>query len=167
MPVKLDDLSVSDKLLEPNDYMCAYDLENMYFHVSIHPEHQKYLGFQIPNAITGDPNYYCFSVLIYGLAPAVWLFIKLTWPLNEHINKLGIRSSIMIDDGRTLGGTEAESWTNHTRVLDIFQQAGWNIQFKKTSTSPTQELYHQGFVTNTKNMSYSIPGFKFKIYRIE
>ena len=159
-PVKLADLKVAEKLLEPDDYMAAYDLENMYFHVNIHEDHHKYLGFQIPCPETGNPQFYCFSVLIYGLAPAVSLVTLLTKPIIQHINKKGIRSTIFIDDGRTLGRTLPEASSNHIFVLQTLQNAGWNIQTKKTSQVPTQSLYHQGFTTDTKQMTYSIPDFK-------
>ena len=45
LPVKLADLSVSEKMIEPNDWQTALDMQNMYFHVSIAPDHQRYLGF--------------------------------------------------------------------------------------------------------------------------
>ena len=159
-PVKLADLRVAEKLLEPGDYMAAYDLENMYFHVYIHQDHHKFLGFQIPSLETGNPQFYCFSVLIYGLSPAVSLVTLLTRPIIQYINRQGIRSSIFIDDGRTLGRTFLEASYNHEFVLKTLQQAGWNIQTKKTSREPTQSLYHQGFTTDTTQMTYSIPDFK-------
>ena len=159
-PTKLADLHISEKQIEKEDFMCAFDLENCYFHVSIHPEHHKYLGFKLDHPETREPVYYCFSVMIYGLSPAAGLITYLTNPLMAHIHTQGIRSSIMIDDGRTLGTTAAEAKKNHMTVLEVFQLAGWNIQWKKTSNDPTQTLYHQGFTTDTKSMTYSIPTFK-------
>ena len=40
-PVKLDDLSVSEKIIEPGDYMTAFDLKNQFFHVKLHPDTKK------------------------------------------------------------------------------------------------------------------------------
>ena len=158
--VKLSDLSVSEKLLDYGDWQSCFDLENQYFHVSINPAFHKYLGFSIPDVTSGDPIYFCFSVLIYGISPATWLVTFLTKPLMQLVNTRGIRCSIMIDDGRTLGKSSAEALENHQFVLAIFQQGGWNVQWSKTSTEPVQALYHQGFVTDTRSMTYSIPDFK-------
>ena len=158
--VKLADLSVSEKQLDYEDWQACFDLENQYFHVSINQECHKYLGFSIPDELTGEPLYFCFSVLIYGLSPATWLVTYLIKPLMKLINTRGIRCSIMIDDGRTLGKSFEEALENHQFVLAVFQQAGWNIQWSKTSKEPVQVLYHQGFQTNTLSMIYTIPDFK-------
>ena len=56
-PVKLTDLRVSEKMLEPGDFQTSLDLENMYFHVYIHPDHQKFLGFQIPHPDSGVSSF--------------------------------------------------------------------------------------------------------------
>ena len=66
----------------------------------------------------------------------------------------------MIDDGRVLGRSKEEAWENHLLALQTFNRAGWNIQYAKTSTEPTMQLYHQGFTTDTELMCYSIPDFK-------
>ena len=66
----------------------------------------------------------------------------------------------MIDDGRILGKSSEECWKNHNKVIEVFKKAGWNIQQTKTSTEPTQKLYHQGFLTDTVKMTYSLPQFK-------
>ena len=158
--VKISDLSVSEKLLEQGDFQTCFDLENQYFHVAIHESHHQYLGFNLPNEQTGEEEFYCFSVMIYGLSMAVNVVTRLTSPLMEYLNKQGVRAAIMIDDGRVLGKSKEEAWQNHLLAIDIFQKAGWNIQHAKTSTEPTMQLYHQGFTTDTELMSYSIPGFK-------
>ena len=158
--VKISDLSVSEKLLEQGDYQTCFDLENQYFHCSVNESHHQYLGFNLQNEDTGEDEYYCFSVMIYGLSMAVSVVTRLTLPLMEYLNKRGVRAAIMIDDGRVLGRSKEEAWVNHLLALDVFQKAGWNIQHTKTSTEPTMQLYHQGFTTNTELMCYSIPDFK-------
>ena len=46
-PVKLYDLSVSEKIVEPGDYMIAFDLKNQFFHVKLHPDVKKKFGFEV------------------------------------------------------------------------------------------------------------------------
>ena len=46
--VKLDDLGVSEVLIEKNDFMGSFDLENQFFHVNLAPEFKKYFGFALP-----------------------------------------------------------------------------------------------------------------------
>jgi len=40
-PIKLDDLSVAEHLVDRNDFMASLDLKNMFFHVQLHPEFKK------------------------------------------------------------------------------------------------------------------------------
>jgi hypothetical protein len=40
-PVQLDDLAVAEAVLEPGDFLTAYDLKNQFFHVKLHPEMKK------------------------------------------------------------------------------------------------------------------------------
>ena len=147
-------------MILPGDFQTCMDLENMFFHVSVHKDHQKFLGFSIPDPSTGEVLYYQFSIMVYGLKPAVFIVTTLTQPLVAHLHSKGVRFSMMIDDGRVLGKSSAICWNHHKITLDVFQKAGWNIQTKKTSTSPSMQLYHQGFITDTQNMTYSIPSFK-------
>jgi hypothetical protein len=48
-PVKLDDLTVAESILEPFDYLTAFDLKNQFFHVQLHPSQKKYFGFAVPD----------------------------------------------------------------------------------------------------------------------
>ena len=63
--------------------------------------------------------------------------------------KMGIRMSIMIDDDRVLWKTKQESKENLHKVLEIVQDAGWNMNWGKTVQEASKALYHQGFVTCT------------------
>ncbi len=48
-PVQLDDLAVAEAVLEPGDFLTAYDLKNLFFHVKLHPEMKKFFGFAVPD----------------------------------------------------------------------------------------------------------------------
>ena len=157
--VKLEDLSVSEKLLQVGDFQTSWDLTNCYFHVVIVPEQRKYLGFSIPDA-AGKPQYFHFNVMIYGISIAASVITSLTKPLLSHLHKRGIRATIFIDDGRIMASSAEEAWSQHKYALSTFEAAGWNIQKAKTSTSPSQRLYHQGFWCDSVSMKYSMSEFK-------
>ena len=162
MPVKLCNLSKSECLLDKNDYQAAMDLENQYFHVRINPVHQKYLGCKAINPVTGELTYFVFCVMIYGCKPAAAIVTRLTYPVVKYLHGLGVKFSIYMDDGRTVASSYELTKEQHMLVQENFQKAGWNIQFKKTTLEPTQQLYHQGFICNTEKMEYSLPKFKIK-----
>ena len=62
--IKLENLDVSEQMMEKGDFMTAFDLTNCFFHVKMAPEHWKYLGFSI--YYKGVTTYYTFKILIYG-----------------------------------------------------------------------------------------------------
>jgi len=65
--------------------------------------------------------------------------------------------SIFVDDGRVSGVGREETWEKFQFVLTVLQLAGWNIQFKKTSTSAEQRLQHLGFITDSVQIRYFLP----------
>ena len=163
-PVKISHLAEAEKLLEAEDFMTSFDLENMYMQLEFNEKYWKYQGCSVTDP-EGNTVYFIFKVLIYGLKSAVYAVTQLTKPIVKKAALLGIRLSIMIDDGRILGRNIEESRLNHDTVLHLVQKAGWNIQWKKTVSLPTQSLYHQGMITSTKPLMYILPDFKMKRLR--
>ena len=131
------------------------------FQICFNRNQWKFLGCEIESP-EGELIYYVFKVMIYGLKCAVHLATKLTRPIVRKAALMGIRLSIMIDDGRVLGRTKLEREENLRKVLDITERAGWNINWDKTVTEASLALYHQGFVTCTKPLMYILPEFKVK-----
>ena len=103
--VKLSNLPEAEKLLEDGDWQTCFDLSNMFFHVKINRNQWKFLGCEIESP-EGEVIYYVFKVMIYGLKCTVHLATKLTRPIVRKAALMGIRLSIMIDDGRALGRTK-------------------------------------------------------------
>ena len=159
--IKLEDLTVSEKLIQRNDFQVSWDLENCYFHVALAPEDRKYYGFSLPD-LSGRPRFYQFNVMIYGLNIAAFVVTTLTKPLMAHLHKRGIRATIFIDDGRIVSSTSEEAWSHLKYALSTFEAAGWNIQHAKTSTCPVQKIYHMGYWCDSVTMTYSISEFKMR-----
>ena len=163
-PVKLDDLSVSEKIVEPMDFMTAFDLKNQFFHVKLHPAACQFFGFAIQSD-TGGTEFFQFNVLPYGFKPAVAIVTKLLLPVKAFLHRFGIRLTLYIDDGRILGKTVQETAAKTHLTLLVLQLAGWNVQWSKTVVIPVQSLYHLGFTTDTIAMQYSTPPEKLKVLK--
>jgi hypothetical protein len=137
MPVKLDTLDTAEMLIQRNDFMMAFDLKNQFFHVKLHPDMQKYFGFALPDQ-QGVTKYYKFTVMVYGLKSAVHAVTKIIQPIKAYIHRHRVRFMIYIDDGRTFYQSKVIAARQFRWVLLVFQTAGWNIQWNKTSLEPTQ-----------------------------
>jgi Reverse transcriptase (RNA-dependent DNA polymerase) len=154
-PVKIDDLSVAQELIEQGDFMVALDLENQFFQVRLHPDTKKYFGFSVPGP-DGSPLYYQFTVMAYGCKPAVAVVTRLLKPIKSHLHRLGIKFSIYVDDGRISASCRVTCRLHLLYTIHILQLAGWRIQWKKTVLVPTTRLLHLGFITDSVTMRYFI-----------
>ena len=150
---KLDDLTVIEPMLMQDDFMTSFDLENMYFHVRLHPDSVKYFGFGLPDEF-GNMVYYQFLVMCYGFRSAVEVVTRLTKLVKAWLHEQGIRTSIYLDDNLTLAENATECKWKFELVLHVFQLAGWVIQWSKTTTEPTQQLQYLGFIIDTVHMKY-------------
>ncbi len=162
--VQLDDLHQVADILVPGDYMLAFDLKNQFFHVRLHPEARKYFGFAVPDE-QGQLRFYQFTVMVYGLKSAVHVVTRLILPLKAYIHRMGIRFSIYIDDGRCVATSADGVFWQQKLVLHIFQLAGWNVNWEKTVSIPSQSLLYQGFITDTTVMKYFAPQAKIVILK--
>ena len=158
-PVKLEDLEVGEKLLEPGCWQASWDLASAYLHVNVAPEYHQYLGFSLPD-LSGKVCYYQFAVMIFGWAPAVAVMTSLTKPLISHLHKRGIKATIYIDDGRVIAKDEETASSHLQYALSVFEQAGWNVQRQKTTMDPVQKLYFLGYWCDTVLFQYSVAEFK-------
>ena len=68
---KMEGLHLLEDLLRKNNFMCKVDLNNAYFCVLLHRNHQKFLRFQ------SKGNIYVYLCLCFGLGPARRIFTKL------------------------------------------------------------------------------------------
>jgi len=108
-PVQLDDLTRTEFLLEPEDYLVVFDLKNQFCHVKLHPDAKKYFGFSFEDA-AGVLRHYQFTVMIYGFKSAVSVVTKLLTLVKAYLHRLGIRNSIYVDDGKSYGKTASEAY---------------------------------------------------------
>jgi len=159
IPCKLDDLSAAQELIAAGDFMTSLDLENQFFQVQLDPAMCKFLGFMVPEE-DGTPAYYIFKVMPYGVIVAVAIVTRLLLPVKAFFHRLGIKFSVYVDDGRISAATSALCSAHHRFVLSVLQRLGWRIQWKKTVSDPTTSLLHLGFVTDSVQMTYSLPAEK-------
>ena len=59
---KMEGIHTLKTLLQPGDWLAKVDLKNAYFSILIHPDHRKYLSFQL-----GQNKAYQFTCLPFGL----------------------------------------------------------------------------------------------------
>ena len=149
--MRFENLAVCQKILRKGDFQFVFDLRNMYFHVRLQDDLSQYFCFRLINA-NGDEEYYMYRVMGFGYSPAGRIVTRLVAPIKAFLHRLGIRFSIFIDDGRVCAESKIECEYKARVTLLVFQLAGWNIQWLKTTTDPSRVMKYQGFITDTVNM---------------
>ncbi len=122
-PVKLDDLTQAEQVLELGDYMQAFDLKNQFFHVKLHPSMKNFFGFAVEEE-DGSVSYYQFKILAYGCKQAVAVVTKLLKPVKSFLHSLGVRLTLYIDDGRVVASSSTETRFKFGLSLLCIQLAG-------------------------------------------
>ena len=89
---KYVDLRTAALMFEIYEYLFKFDLKSGCHHVDIYPDHYQFLGFQWEDK--GEPYYYVFSVLPFGLCTAPYLFTKLMKPLIKLWRGKGLKAII-------------------------------------------------------------------------
>ena len=64
----------------------------------------------------GEPSFFMFTVLPFGLSSALYIFTKLLRPLVKHWRSQGIRVVVYLDDGFDVESTELLSQI-HSNIL--------------------------------------------------
>ena len=78
-------------------YLFQFDLKSGYHHLDIFDEHQTYLGFSCE--INQQTHSFVFTVLLFGLSTAPFVFTKVVRPLIKYWRLHAIRIACFLDDG--------------------------------------------------------------------
>ena len=105
---KFEDIRCVRDLFEKGDYFFKFDIKSGYHHINILEAHQKYLAFAWD--FEGVTKYFVFTVLVFGLASAPFVFTKVVKVLIKYWGASGIRIFGYVDDvfggGHTFKETE-------------------------------------------------------------
>ena len=76
--------------------------------------------------------------------------------VSEEGSKDGVEA---VNHGRVHGKTKQEIEDNLKKVVEMVQEAGWNINWGMTVKEASKALFHQGFITCTDPLMYLLPDF--------
>ena len=137
---KFEDWRVGLDYFEKGSYFTAFDLKSGYHHLDIFPEHQPFLGFSwvMPD---GEPSFFMFTVLPFGLSSAPYIFTKLLRPLVKHWRSQGMRAVVYLDDGFDIESTESLSQFHSNIRRSDLAAAGFIANDDKSVWVPAKLLY--------------------------
>lgn len=141
---KYEDLSYLDQFIEPNDFQWTTDFTKGYYHVDIHPDSIPYLGFKWRG------TYYVYQSLPFGLAPACWVFTKITRELLGRWRRKGHRCSGYIDDINNVDSNrESLTLFMEKEAIPDMKSCGFLVNEKKSMKEPKQQAQYLGMIIDT------------------
>lgn len=140
--VKYEDINTVIKVVKPKDYMITADLQNGFFHIPVHEEHQTLLGFKFKS------TYYTWSVLPFGHNCSPFYFTKILRPVVTFLRTLGIRIVLYVDDF-ILFATKDAIQSHKSILLSTLEQLGWVVNFEKSSLEPSVKKDFIGYTIDT------------------
>jgi hypothetical protein len=142
--------------------MIKYDLKSGYFHIEIHEDFQKYLGF--PWNSNGCTKFYVFAVLPFGLSFAGAVFTKALHPLVKRWRSFGYQIIMYLDDGWA-SYDEYTCRLVNKKVQEDLKNAGFVVNNEKSIWEPTDRFKWLGFIWNLGKGSVEMHEKKFVSFK--
>ena len=137
---KMDTLDMVIKLMKPGCYMASIDLQDAYYTLPVHPDHQKFLKFKFQDTL------YQYTCLPNGLSSAPRIFTKLLKPVYSTLRRMGHVISGYIDDSYLQGDTYDECAQNVQASSQLLTELGFLTHPGKSVLTPCQELVFFGLL---------------------
>lgn len=154
--VKLQDHRDIPNVLTENMWQCCDDLDSGYWHLGILEDHQKYLGIQIDDEVSGKPIYYQWRVMFLGIKDAVFIFTAILKPVRAFLASKAIPVLIYLDD-LWFGGVSKETCIkNRDFARDVLKRAGYVVSIEKAK-EPDQRILFLGLEVDSRKMMFFIP----------
>ena len=146
--------------IQPGSYLIGIDLKDQFLSVPVARKFRKYLRFSwlgkllewrvIPFGLKCSPR------VVTKLLKPVLAFLRVTW---------GIMISIYMDDMILQAPTAQEVYFHAQLTILVLLCLGWEVNWEKTSLTPSHNLTHLGFDIDTLSMTASCPMKKVDILR--
>ena len=150
--IKYEDINTVISVVKPKDYIVTSDLQNGFFHVPVHKDHQTLLGFKFRS------EYYIWTVLPFGHNCSPYFFSKVLRPVITHLRSCGLRLVLYVDDFVLFAPRDA-ILTHKFLLISTLEKLGWIINFEKSSLEPSLTKEFIGYlIDNTGDKTViSIP----------
>ena len=137
-------------MIEPGMYFASIDLQDAFYSVTVHKDHQKYLKF------LWHGKAYQFICMPNGYCDATRVFTKLAKVPFFRLRRIGHLSIIYVDDSLLMGYSLEECIRNVRDTLHILQSLVFTINFIKCELEPSQTITFLGFIFNSLDMTITL-----------
>ncbi|XP_075783465.1 DNA repair protein RAD51 homolog 2 isoform X1 [Pelodiscus sinensis] len=145
--------------LHKGDWFASLDLQDAYFHITIHPAHRRFLRFVV------GAEHYQYRVLPFGLSAAPRVFSKTLAVVAAYLRRLNIAIFPYLDDCLLKAPTREEATWAVTTTTAVFEALGLIINVGKSSLVPSQDLEFIGARLDALSARVYLPATRFQMIR--
>jgi hypothetical protein len=141
-----------DSVLESvrqDDYMITIDIKYRFYHIPVHCDYQKYLGF------CWKGRFFVFKVLPFGHCLSPYVFHKVCKPIVTYLRCQNVPCVLYVDDLLVTGDLECID-THKSRTLSLLKDLGFIVNRDKCSLQPEQSKQYIGYVISTHNEDHKV-----------
>ena len=130
---------------------CKKKLEDAYFHLPLGRNLRPYLVLQVGNQL------YHFLAAPFGLNVLPYLWTQIMKVPLKIWRKKGLLVFVYLDDILLLAHHPQKLCKDLQLVLKTLEEAGLQINYKKSVLSPTRQITHLGFLLNLEKGLLQVP----------
>ena len=148
---KMPGIKAALTLIKRDSYLASLDIESSFFsHLSIRPKFRKFVVFQWKGKT------YMFKCLGQGSPISPVSFVSVTRPLTKYLQCHSISIFLFVDDSLLTAPTIACLKANLQLTIDLFEGAGFLLNYKKSQMQPTKQMEFLGFLIDTATYTISL-----------
>lgn len=153
-------------VLEPADWMVAFDLQDGYHHVGIHPDYQHYFCFAV------EGQYFQCSALPFGWSASPAVFTEIMRAFVHMIHEpqpvqvspeqqlqlpAGVRVSPYLDDFLLMARSQADASLTAQYTQALMKELGLSWHPEKSAWTPAQQMQHLGLTVDSSAGKFYVP----------
>ena len=137
--IKFEDWKCFEHYLEGKErYLFKFDLKNGYHPIDIFEPHQKFLGFSW--IFKGNIKFFVFTVLLFGLTSASFIFTKVVRPLVKYWRLNSVKIICFSDDKIGIEYNYEEAKRKSEFVQQTLRKSGFIPKIQKSTWEPCKIL---------------------------
>lgn len=133
-------------------WLASIDLQDAYFHISIHEHHHKFLHFAV------GEFHYQYIALPFGLPASPRVFTKCVVVIAAYLRLQGVQIFQYLGDWLLLAHSEAHLRSHLQITLSLLKDLGILVNLKKSALTPVHRLTYIGAtLDSTLSMAFLPP----------
>ena len=149
--VKFEDYNTALDFFDKDCYAIKFDLKSGYHHVDISSKYQTFLGF------CWQGQFYCFTVLPFGLSTAPFAFTKCLRPMVKYWRENNAKIVLYLDDGLAFASSYSDCMALSEFIQRSLKDAGFLVNYEKSIFTPVKVLEWLGIMWDSEKYTISIP----------